>query len=127
MDRTTLDLAKSYINKKNYKILDVTESTIMFRYKLNEMFFTSSETDPNFFTLNLTVDPLDNAEQDLIMDRCYNITKDMKMVKMYWLKDAIMVSAELFYLDKKDFEFQFHNALDYVLNAKRLYRVSYEG
>lgn len=123
---TTLELAKSYIESKNYRIKECEGDHIIFKYRLNEIIFLAPDTDDSFFSMNLAIDVDDTQEQDLIKDRCYNMTQDSKMVKFYFWKGVVIVSAELFYLNSEDFVFQFNNALNYLLGCKLKYKEKYE-
>jgi hypothetical protein len=57
-----------------------------------------------------------------VKERCHEINKEAKLVKLYVLNDVILAAAEVYYLAEDDFKFQMLNALKHLVAAKVMYK-----
>ena len=121
----TYDLAKEFLEQKRYQIVeeDVDSGHIAFRYQMNTIHVWVNYEDENYFMMVLMgFADVDNDNIEEVHAKCLQISRDVKLVKMYTLQNVILASAELFYLDKADFNFQVENALKYMIKAKVMYK-----
>lgn len=121
----TFELAKEFIATQRYQILDEdsSEGHIAFRFQMNAIHFWANEDDENFFLMtlpNFTEVTEENIAQ--VKEKCHEINKECKLVKLYIINDVILAAAELYYLAKEDFNFQIKNALKHLVTAKVMYK-----
>lgn len=122
---STFELAKRFIIDRKYQIVDEDNAAgyIAFRFQLNTIRFWANGDDDHFFFLTLpgfTGVTAENMVQ--VKEKCHQINKDAKLVKLYIMHDIIWAAAELYYLAKKDFDFQMLNALKHLVAAKVMYK-----
>ena len=122
---STLELAKEYITSQRYQILDEDSSDlhIAFRYQMNTIYFWENSEDEHFFFMTLP-NFTDVTEENMaqVKERCHEINKNAKLVKLYVLNNVILAAAEVYYLAEDDFKFQMLNALKHLVAAKVMYK-----
>ena len=121
----TFELAKQLITSHRYQILDEDSSSgyLAFRFQINTIHFWTNEDDEHYFTMtlpNFTEVTEENIAQ--VKEKCHEINKECKMVKLYVLNDVILAATELYYLAEEDFNFQMKNALKHLVIAKVMYK-----
>lgn len=122
---TTLELAQEFIAAQRYKLVSVDseEGHIAFRYQMNTIHLWQGNEDDHFIFMTMS-GFADTAEEDIdsIKEKCHQINRQVKLVKMYLLDEIVLVAAEVYYLAKEDFEYQMKNALKHLISAKITYR-----
>lgn len=122
---STFELAKDYILDHRYQIRDEdsVKGHIAFRYQLNVIHFWGNPNDEKFFFMTLPKFA-DVTEENIaqVKDNCHEVNKQAKLVKMYILNGVILAAAEVYYLQKEDFDFQMQNSLKHLVAAKVMYR-----
>lgn len=122
---TTFALAKDFITKRRYQILDenASDGHIAFRFQLNTIQFWGNPEDEHFFFMTLpNFDEVTETNVGEIKENCHEINKQVKLVKLYVMNDVILAAAEVYYLAEEDFEFQMMNALRHLVSAKAMYK-----
>ena len=118
---STIELAKEYIARKHYKVLEEVSdmSHIAFRYQLNTIHLWQDKEDKQFLKLDLIL-ALDVTENNFaqVKDVCQNLNSECKMVKFYVHNEILLATVEIFYVEKTDFMFHIKNALDHLVAAK---------
>lgn len=119
------DLAKTFIAERGYRILEdeADDGHIVFRFQMNTIHLYCNPDDDNFIMItlpNFTNVTDDNIAQ--VKEKCHEINKNARLVKLYVLNDIIMASVEVYYLAKEDFMFQMGNALKHLVAAKTMYK-----
>lgn len=122
---STFELAKEFIANQRFQVLDEDSSDehIAFRFQMNTIHFWGNSEDEHFFFMtlpNFTDVTEDNMAQ--VKERCHEINKEAKLVKLYVLNDVILAAAEVYYLAEDDFKFQMLNALKHLVAAKVMYK-----
>jgi hypothetical protein len=122
---STFELIKAFLVCHQYQILDEdgSDGHIAFRFQMNTIHFWANKDDEHFFFMTLP-NFADVTEENIaqVKEKCHQINKEMKMVKMYILNDVILASAEIYYLAALDFNFQVKNALEHLIAAKVMYK-----
>lgn len=121
----TFEFAKEFLADKQYLILDenVEDGHIAFRYQMNTIHLWTHNDDENFCMIVLS--GFAEANHDNIGEvekKCYQVTKDVKLVKLYLLHNLVLATAELYYYAQEDFNFQIENALKHIVKAKVMYK-----
>ena len=121
----TFEMAKAFLASHRYQILDEDSSDghIAFRFQMNTIYFWANSEDEHFFFMTLP-NFTDVTEENMaqVKERCHEINKNAKLVKLYVLNDVILAAAEVYYLAEDDFKFQMLNALKHLVAAKVMYK-----
>lgn len=120
----TFELAKEFIASQRYQVLeeDGNDCHIAFRFQLNTIHFWGNPDDEHFFFMSLP--NFAEVTQDniaLVKERCHDVNREVKMVKLYTINDVVLAAAEVYYLTEEDFRFQIKNALGHLVAAKVIY------
>lgn len=120
----TFELAKDFVASRRYEVLgeDSSDGHLAFRYQMNTIHFWGKYEDEHFFFLTLpNFDEVTEANLAQIEAKCYQITKEIKIAKMYVLGDVVLAAVETCYMSAEDFGFQMQNALRHLVAAKIMY------
>lgn len=114
-----IEYAKEFIQRKGFRIEVDTDYIIGFKYQMHVIHLWKNETDDNFACVALTnfIDVTPENEQHL-KELCHEITANIKQIKMYLLEENIMSSAEFYFKNQDDFNFQLEIALKNLIGAK---------
>lgn len=122
---STFELAKEFIASQRYQMLeeDSSDGHIAFRFQMNTIYFWGNSEDEHFFFMTLP-NFTDVTEENMaqVKERCHEINKNAKLVKLFVFHDVILAAAEVYYLAEDDFKFQMLNALKHLVAAKVMYK-----
>ncbi|GAB5524554.1 MAG: hypothetical protein Roseis2KO_24260 [Roseivirga sp.] len=108
-----------FLNAKDYSPEVDSDGDIKFRYKEKTYYITIDMKDESFFRVarlaNLKLD--NDADIAQAKEICHNVTLDVKVAKVYWLKGVIWTSSELLMPDKDSYEAIFDRCLSLTEKA----------
>ena len=114
-----IEFAKEYINSKGFKIEDENENIIAFKYQMHILHIWRNDSDERFACIALTnftdITP-ENTPQ--IKEICNEMNTNIKQAKLYVMDETIMATAEVYFRDQEDFNFQTEIALRNLMGAK---------
>lgn len=111
--KLTQDKYVAFLNNKGYSPEVDSDSDIKFSYNNRSYYITIDEKEESFFRLarlaNLRLES--NTDIAQAKEICHDITREVKVAKVYWLKGVIWVSSELLMPDKESYETIFDRCL----------------
>ena len=104
--KSAQDRYLSHLESKGYSPEVDKDGDIMFTYNNQRFYITIDQKDQNFFrvarlaNLNLKT----QANIDLAKQICHDVTKDLKVTKVYWSNGQLWASSEQILPAPEDFE-----------------------
>ena len=104
--KSAQDRYVSHLESKGYAPEVDKDGDIMFTYNDKRYYITIDQKDPEFFrvarlaNLNLKT----QANIDLAKQICHDVTKDLKVTKVYWSNGQLWASSEQILPAPEDFE-----------------------
>lgn len=121
----TYKLARNYILKRKFRVIEDNEDWIIFRYQLEKIFICQNQQREGSLIMIL---PILKDESNVYYDvyKCCNaVNAELKYAKVYILEDWILASSEISYLGKRDLEHQMSVGLLSLVTAKARYEKKY--
>ncbi len=117
--KLTQDRYMAFLNNKGYSPEVDSDGDIKFTYKNRSYYITIDDKEDRFFRLarlaNLKLES--TTEITRAKEICHDITQDVKVAKVYWLKNIIWMSSELLMPDKESYELIFDRCLELTESA----------
>lgn len=117
--KLTQDRYMAFLNDKGYSPEVDSDGDIKFTYNSRSYYITIDNEEDRFFRLarlaNLKLES--TTEITRAREICHDITQDVKVAKVYWLKNIIWVSSELLMPDKGSYELIFDRCLELTESA----------
>lgn len=109
----------AFLNDKGYSPEVDGDGDIKFKYKEKSYYITIDMKDESFFRMARLANLKLSNEADITKAKeiCHNVTQDVKVAKVYWLKGVIWVSSELLLADKDDYKVIFDRSLSLTEKA----------
>lgn len=103
----------AFLNEKGYSPEVDEDGDVKFQYNERNYYITIDIKDESFFRLARLAGLTLENETDITEAKeiCHNVTQDVKVAKVYWLKNTIWVSSELLMPDKDSYEEVFDRCL----------------
>ena len=109
----------SYLNTKGYNPEIDQDGDIKFTYNNKRYYITLDVKDPEFFRVarlaNLKLTTPANITR--AKEICHDLTKDLKVTKVYWLNGQIWCSSEQYLADPEDYQDLFDRTLKLTESA----------
>lgn len=121
----TYKLARNYIQKRKFRVIEDSDECIIFRYQLENIYIYRDHQGEGSLIM---VSPIIKDESNVCYDvyRCCNaVNAELKYAKVYMLEEWILAASEMSYLGKKDFEHQMNVGLQTIVMAKARYEKRY--
>ncbi|MCH4155249.1 MAG: hypothetical protein LKF31_02990 [Muribaculaceae bacterium] len=123
MGSTIFSRINTILTNNKYKIVETDESSIIIRFQLNTMHIYPSDQDDNFVSVLLpNFAPIDSeSDKGAFLERCQRLNLEMKVVKIYSLRDIIVASYEFYFQNDDDLEFNIKQSFKSLISAKVAY------
>lgn len=121
----TYKLARNYILKRRYKVVEDDEEHIEFRYQLETIHICKEQQSEGFLIMLLPILKDDSNVYYDVYKCCNDVNAELKLAKIYIIKGWVLVASEISYLGKKDLEHQMNIGLQTMLTAKARYEKKY--
>lgn len=115
----TYQLLKEIIDNFGYKVIEDNGERLVFSYQFNSVHLWTNDDDDHFVVMAITGFAEVNEDNfaDIIM-KCHKLNEELKQAKFYTVNDMIIVTAEFYFLEKNDLEYQIKHALSNLALAK---------
>ena len=114
------ELAKCYLKKHRYKVVEDEDGDIVFHYQLNRFHIFKDQQSDGYLMVLSNLDKVSDVDKGL--KYCNEINVELKQVKVYVHSNHVFESAEVNFLTKDDMEHQMDILLKAILVAKKLYK-----
>ncbi|MCE7992238.1 MAG: hypothetical protein HEP71_09670 [Roseivirga sp.] len=96
----------SFLGNKGYSPEVDDDGDVKFTYNDRTYYITIDMKDENFFRIARLANLKLSNEADITKAKeiCHNVTQNVKVAKVYWLKGVIWTSSELLMSDKDGYE-----------------------
>jgi hypothetical protein len=115
----TFELLQKIIDNLGYKVIEDNGERLVFNYQFSSVHLWTNDDDDHFIVMAITGFAEVNEDNfaDIIM-KCHKLNEELKQVKFYTINDTIIVTAEFYFLEEKDLEYQIKHALSNLASAK---------
>lgn len=115
----TYKLARNYVLKRKFKMVEDTEENLIFRYQFENIHICEDHQGEDFLMIVLPVlNNITDENYNEVVKCCNEINAELKHVKIYVVKKLLMIASEIFYKGKKDLEYQMNRTLSSMIVAK---------
>lgn len=117
------ELVKKIITEQKYKLVEEDGESFIIRYQMNVIHICPNSEDDTFVSVVLSnfAEVTEENYAEVVM-RCHKLNEQMKQVKFYTVKDAIIAASEFYYMEEDDLSFQIKLALNSLIAAKVNYK-----
>jgi hypothetical protein len=115
----TFELLQKIIDNLGYRVIEDNGERLVFNYQFSSVHLWTNDDDDHFIVMAITGFAEVNEDNfaDIIM-KCHKLNEELKQVKFYTINDTIIITAEFYFLEKKDLEYQIKHALSNLASAK---------
>ena len=115
----TYKLARNYVLKRKFKMVEDTGENLIFRYQFENIHICEDQQGEDFLMIVLPVlNNITDENYNEVVKCCNEINAELKHVKIYVVKNLLMIASEIFYKGKKDLEYQMNRTLSSMIVAK---------
>jgi hypothetical protein len=102
-----------FLNGKGYEPKVDEDGDVKFRYNNRSYYITLDMKETDFFRLALLsrLELTSEEDKDEVYRICHDLTKEVKVAKVYWLNNTLWVSSELLLADPDDYSGIFDRGL----------------
>lgn len=121
----TYKLARNYILKRRFKVIEDSEECIIFRYQLENIYICKDQQSEGSLIITLPILKDDSNVYYDVYKCCNDVNAELKYAKVYISDSWILAASEISYLGKKDLEHQMNVGLQSLVTAKARYEKKY--
>ncbi len=121
----TYKLARNYIQKRKFRVIEDNEECIVFRYQLEKIYIFQDQQSEGSLIMTLPILKDDSNVYYDVYKCCNTVNSELKYAKVYIVDNWILAASEMSYLGKKDFEHQMNVGLQTIVMAKARYEKKY--
>ncbi len=121
----TFKLARNYVLKHKFRVIEDIEECIVFRYQLEKIYIYKDQQSEGSLIMTLPILKDDSNVYYDVYKCCNTVNSELKYAKVYIIDNWILAASEMSYLGKKDFEHQMNVGLQSLVLAKARYEKIY--